>query len=738
MNKVLRIICLTGIFIIPFVPLLVADTLFFPFISGKNFAFRIIVEIIFGAWVVLALTDKTYRPRKSFILWALGAFIVIIGLADIFGMNPFKSFWSNFERMEGFVGLVHLGLYMLVAATVLNTTKLWAWFFNTTIGASILMSLYGYGQLFKWVTINQGGGRLDARLGNATYLAVYILFHIFLTTYLMISRTMFLATPQDPKPRSTKFIIGGVIILLEFVILYYTATRGAMLGLIGGVLLSAALIVIFGKAHPRVRKVSLGILIATLVVIGGFLGLKDSSFVRQSPVLNRFATISLNDATTNSRFVLWNMAIEGFKERPILGWGQENFNYVFNKYYNPVLYNQEQWFDRTHNVIFDWLIAGGILGLVSYLSLYGTIIWSIWRTKDTFTIIEKSILTGMLGGYFIHNLFVFDNLTSYILFFTVAAYIYARTKPALVDTPKPQENRFALPVVIVAALLVLYIVNIKPILAGTGLIDALTPNANAAASQTAPYNGNITQNLADFKRIIGYNTFATTEAREQIMNMAQQAAVSQTPVTGAPEMLQYAVEQGEAQLQATPFDARHYAIYGAFLSRIGQFDESIEKFHKAVELSPRKQSLLYELGAAYAAKNDYASATKYFKEAYDVYPSNEQARILYGASTIYEGKNTEAAEILKTVATSTLIQNDYILQAYYNTKQYQKVLDTWKARVALDPLNPQIHLSLTAAYLLLNDKANAIAEIRKVIGMEPSFKVQGEAYIKQIQEGKAL
>ncbi|MDQ3076543.1 MAG: O-antigen ligase family protein, partial [bacterium] len=334
MNKVLRIICLTGIFIIPFVPLLVVDTLFFPFISGKNFAFRIIVEIIFGAWVVLALTDKTYRPRKSFILWALGAFIVIIGLADIFGMNPFKSFWSNFERMEGFVGLVHLGLYMLVAATVLNTTKLWAWFFNTTIGASILMSLYGYGQLFKWVTINQGGGRLDARLGNATYLAVYILFHIFLTTYLMISRTMFLATPQDPKPRSTKFIIGGVIILLEFVILYYTATRGAMLGLIGGVLLSAALIVIFGKAHPRIRKVSLGILIATLVVIGGFLGLKDSSFVRESPVLNRFATISLNDATTNSRFVLWNMAIEGFKERPILGWGQENFNYVFNKYYN--------------------------------------------------------------------------------------------------------------------------------------------------------------------------------------------------------------------------------------------------------------------------------------------------------------------------------------------------------------------------------------------------------------------
>nr|MBA3551112.1 O-antigen ligase family protein [Patescibacteria group bacterium] len=638
MNKILRYTIIAGIFLVPCIPLFVANGLYFPFISGKNFVFRIIVEIIFGAWIVLALTDKTYRPRKSFILWALGAFIVIIGLADIFGMNPFKSFWSNYERMEGLVGLVHLGLYTLVAGTVLTTTKLWSWFWNTTIGISVIMSFYGIGQLLGWFTINQGGVRLDARLGNATYLAVYVLFHIFITAYLMVSKNMFLGTPSNPRPRTAKYIIGIIIILIETIILYHTATRGAMLGLIGGVLLSAALIVIFGKAHPRIRKVSLGILIATLVVIGGFLGLKDSSFVRESPVLNRFATISLNDATTNSRFVLWNMAIEGFKERPILGWGQENFNYVFNKYYNPVLYNQEQWFDRTHNVIFDWLIAGGILGLVSYLSLYGTIIWSIWRTKDTFTIIEKSILTGMLGGYFIHNLFVFDNLTSYILFFTVAAYIYARTKPARTDTPQVEENRFALPVVIVAFLLILYVVNIKPIRAGTGLIQALTPQTNALTSQSAPYNGNVTQNLADFKRIIGYNTFGTTEAREQLFNMAQQAALSQTPVTGAPEMLQYAIEQGEAQLLATPFDARYYAIYGAFLSRIGQFDQSIETFHKAVELSPRKQSLLYELGAAYAAKNDYASATKYFKEAYDVYPSNEQALILYGASTIYEGK----------------------------------------------------------------------------------------------------
>ena len=102
------------------------------------------------------------------------------------------------------------------------------------------------------------------------------------------------------------------------------------------------------------------------------------------------------------------MAIKGFKERPILGWGQENFNIVFNKHYNPLM-DQEQWFDRTHNIILDWLIAAGILGALSYLSLFVAVLVLIWR-RGTFTFVEKSILTGLFAAYFFHNMFVFDNL----------------------------------------------------------------------------------------------------------------------------------------------------------------------------------------------------------------------------------------------------------------------------------------------------------------------------------------
>ncbi len=123
--------------------------------------------------------------------------------------------------------------------------------------------------------------------------------------------------------------------------------------------------------------------------------------------------------------MIWGMALEGFKEHPILGWGQENFNFVFNKYYNPGMYAQEPWFDRAHNVFFDWLIVGGILGLLAYLSLFATAIYLLWFRIGTWSVTSKSILTGLLAGYFFQNLFVFDNLISYIMFFSVIGYIHS-------------------------------------------------------------------------------------------------------------------------------------------------------------------------------------------------------------------------------------------------------------------------------------------------------------------------
>ena len=102
----------------------------------------------------------------------------------------------------------------------------------------------------------------------------------------------------------------------------------------------------------------------------------------------------------------------GFAARPVTGWGQEGFNYVFNTYYNPAMYTQEPWFDRAHNVFFDWLIAGGFPALLLFLALLISAVVALYRGSASRA--ERIVLIGALAAYAFQGLFVFDNLFTYI------------------------------------------------------------------------------------------------------------------------------------------------------------------------------------------------------------------------------------------------------------------------------------------------------------------------------------
>ena len=92
---------LSALFLSLFVPFIVAvggtwPNLFFPYITGKNFAFRILVEVAFLCWVLLALKEPKYRPRVSTIMWVVLAFVAWMAVATFFSVDPVKSFFSNF------------------------------------------------------------------------------------------------------------------------------------------------------------------------------------------------------------------------------------------------------------------------------------------------------------------------------------------------------------------------------------------------------------------------------------------------------------------------------------------------------------------------------------------------------------------------------------------------------------------------------------------------------------------
>ena len=688
-------IVLAGFVVIPFVPFVVlSSSTFFPFIVGKNFAFRVIVEIMLAAYIVLAVIDPAYRPKKSYLLGALGAFIGIITLTAIFGENPAKSFWSNFERMEGVVTYFHLAAYFIVASTVLTVRGMWRPFLNLNLGAGVIMGIYGVLQWSGALNIVQDGMRVNGTLGNAAYLGTYALFNIFLAGFFLV-RESFTTTGERVRVG-----IYGAIILLQTFVLYHTATRGAILGLIAGVGLATLLVALLERKHTVIRKTAIGILVAVVLLVGGFVALRDATFIRESPVLNRFATISFTEQTTKSRFMVWDMAIQGFKEKPVLGWGMENFNYVFNKYYNPNMWGQEQWFDRAHNVFFDWLIAGGLPGLLAYLALFGYALYAIWRRVKSLSIIEKSVLTGLLGGYFFQNLFVFDNITSLLLFFTVLAFIEGMSHD---DDPEVEKTGVSEDVAfmvsggaVIFAIVLIYLVNYNGYAQNRTLLRALSEK-----TQAGPVH-----NLELFKQALGYQSYGTSEVREQLAQTAMSGFDKKKAIAPIQQkFIDLAGQELKIQTEKLPRDARYQIFAANFFNRVGASNVALPYALKAHELSPKKQTMIFELGSTYYNLGDQAKTLEYFKEAYELAPEYVDAENYY-ISVLGDSKNyVEIERILK----------EHILRA---------------------PRDFEPHLRLASTYLAMNRRTDSVREIKTAIELNPDFKTQGEEYIHQIETGR--
>ena len=683
MNKqILRKIILTGLFALPFIPFLVYGEFFFPFITTKAFAFRIIVEIIFSAWVLLALVDPQYRPRKSLIFYCLFIFIGIIGLADILGMAPVKSFWSNFERMEGYITLLHLGALFLVMGSVFRETHAdggasWRRWWNTSLFASFIMIIYCLFQLAGTLAINQGGVRVDGTLGNASYLAVYMLFHIFVALYLMC---------QTRKNHILRWTYVALIILQTF-ILYHTATRGAILGLLGG-LLVISFLNLKNKEDKKMRKISIAALILIAVLAGGFWLVRNSEFVHQSPVLARFTSISAEEFKSGGRSFVWPMALKGVAEKPILGWGQDNFNYVFNKHYQPEMYHLEPWFDRAHNIFLDWAVAGGLLGLLAYLSLYAALLYLIWKRDGNFSFTEKTVLTGLLVGYFLHNLFVFDHLISYILFFAFLAYIHSQSEgkqssfSVIERVSSETVGRVALPVITVLVILVIYFVNISPVVTNANLINALV------AAQT---QGSMSVAINSFDQAYNGSRLGRPEVVEQIARLSPNILSGELSMEEKNTFFNLANEAVIRQADILQTDARYQLLTGSFLSTFSLSDEGLKYLERAKELSPGKQQIYFEIGAVLINKGDLTGALKEFKDAYNLAPNNSEAKIIYLIGAIYAKDRELEAKLLKELPETILITDRRILSAYVVNKRNSEAISILRQMGEIDSnLKPQI------------------------------------------------
>ncbi len=713
-KQLARLVTLGAIFLIPLTPIIVSNSYFFPFITGKAFFFRIVVEIAFAGWLVLAAVDKKYRPRWSWISVVLVLFVAWMFVADVFAVNPQKAFWSNFERMEGWVTLIHLLALFFVMSTVLTVEKKWRVWWYTSIAFATYVAAYGVMQLAGFATIHQGSTRIDASLGNAAYLAIYMLFNFFIAAWLAF-------TEKVNWIKYVLFVFTG----LSAWILFATATRGAILGLAGGLLL-ASLLVLFTMGR-RVRVYAGSAVVLVLLVFGAFLLAKDTGVIRNDPVLGRIASISLADGQT--RFTIWGMAFDGFKEKPVLGWGQEGFNYVFNKYYKPSLYTQEQWFDRAHNAFIDWLVAGGLPAFILYIALFISALFVLWRSP--FSRAEQIALTALLAGYAFHNMFVFDNTVSYIMFFAVLALIDSKSnKPikAIENVPELSDSAIVTTVLPVAAafiLIVILFVDMPGMSASTGLIKAISPSRQGIAG-----------NIAAWKKEIAKPSFASQEVREQLLTFSMQVLRQKNiDIKSKQELASLAISQMKKEVASVPKDARLRFELAVGYATFGDYKDSLIQMNKAIALSPKKISMIIERGIIKMQQGDKKGASKDFEEAYNLAPQFKRLASIGAAGYVLSGDITTSDAILKKSFNTIVVDSPVLINAYAQTKQYKKLIAIFKQRVIKTKGSVDSVFRLAIAEASVGRVRVAINYIRSAIKSNPKAKKAGEELIKQIQKG---
>ncbi len=687
---------LIALFLIPFIPLYIASDMYFPFITGKGFAFRILVEVALAGYVLLALVDARYRPKFSWTYLLYGALVLWMVLANFLAENVHKAFGSNFERMDGFVTIVHMFVFFAVLGSVLTVDQLWRKWWLTFLAAAGLVCAYGLFQLAGMAEIHQGGARVDATFGNAAYLGVYLLF--------VIAIALWQAFESKGWLRNILF----AFVFVSAAILFATATRGAIIGLAGATLLGSVLWAFESKKKSRI--LAGGVFLGLLVLIGVFFMAKDTTFIKSDPTLARLSSISLKDGTT--RFGIWNIAFAGAQERPVFGWGQEGFTYVFQKYYHPSLFGQEPWFDRAHNTYLDWLIAGGIPALLLFLGLLGSAVVALYRKSVSRP--ERIMLVCALAAYGFQALFVFDNLFSYLGLAALLAAAHAasgvpiKKLAALPEVNRREASTVAATVVGVVAIGILWVVNVPSIVQAQKLVYGLS------IGQSKPFEG--------YALLTEANTsggLASQEVSEQLVNFAVSIKTrTDIPLEKRVEIFTYALNRMEKEVERVPTDARLRIEYAAGLRAGHDYPNALVHSAAALALSPKKQTLMMERGFEFWEAGQAEEARDIFVQMYELDPSFTGPAVYAAAGEIALGNVKEGDLILMQAFGTNIVDDEALIIAYYQAKRYDRLVMVLELHLQKDQ-STQSHIRLASAYVLAGQYQKARESAQAALRLHP-------------------
>ncbi|HMG12317.1 MAG TPA: O-antigen ligase family protein [Gemmatimonadaceae bacterium] len=635
------------------VPLIFGSDFFFPYVVPRNIFFRVVVEVGVAALVLaLCYGRKTLDLHSEPILWSLVAFIAAASLSALFSPAPTHSFFGDFERMGGVWAWLHLVVFFLLLRTLRDED--WNGVLNAALAVGSFVSLttiaqhtaLAFGAQLPAVFV--GGGA--STLGNTGLLAAYLLMNVALAGYLASTSVRY----------RVLYLAAGGLNLLAMV---FAENRSTVIGLVVGAIAGGLIFASVAKASRRkwIVLAAAGALAAVVVgVSAGVRAFPTSSMTRHVPTVLQRLALTNPAGADESRTMQWRAAIDGFKDRPLLGYGPENHKLVWSAHFDPRIYAIDtDIYDRTHNQFLEMLATTGLVGTVAFLGIWFAIALTLVRAYRVGRLSAPAlaILAGLQVAYAIYLFFWFVDLNSTMLWILIAALIASRgTVGSVVLEVRGHdaEAATARPVLALASVIVLIAALYS---------EAWTPlRANRALARIDSPRGNVAQTLSEIELLS--NSSARQGAHTPIM-MAQFIGSLRPRLeemrasSDERRMLDSAFVEALAtfarEIHRDTLNDRLYLHEGGLLLEASHFYQSsiyeqlaVDAFHKAIELSPRRIEQRLALAGLYTGNQDYERALVVLNDAVKIDPFLGEPRYRLAEAFIGAGHGDSALSMLQT------------------------------------------------------------------------------------------
>ncbi|MCE9585925.1 O-antigen ligase family protein [Candidatus Uhrbacteria bacterium] len=637
--KFFKAICYLGIFGGLLLPLVFIPVVIFPFVFSKLIFFQVLVGMTFPAYLALAWMEPSYRPKKHVLYFAILAYFIALGLSVIFAVDPYRAWWGNQERMNGLFTVLHFLAWLTMTVGIMKTWVQWKTLLNYQVVLSAVMAIVAILQKINPnLLLFPAGERVGGLLDNPIYMAAYQIFNFF-----------FLALLFWRNPNRNWRIVYGMIFVLDIAAFVLAQSRGALLGLAAGLVAFAFYTALFTE-NKKLRYGVFGLLFAMFAGYGGLFLAKDIPVIQSSP-LHRYVDFQ---GAVRTRLIAWDIAWQGFVERPLTGWGFDNFHILFNLKYNPQSLrfgSYETWFDRAHNTVMDVLSMTGIFGFLTFFGIYGAIFYSTWRAfrKKWIDLPIAAILFSLPVAYFVQNLFVFDHPAGFSMSYLLFALIIAATrgefvgeKEAMAEKHKETGSMNApwtgFVVLTIVMALVVVRTSINPF-----QISRKALQANAYFSSNPQIAYQIALDASNtWTPYLDEQTFLLS--RNMITLLGSGGAEK---VPNWKEMYELAKKLSLEEISRHPRNTHPRFIFARMAQEVmglikSEAVVSEQMYKSAIETSPKRQQLHYGLARLYLMTGNLDPALNVFREVITFDPDFGEAYWNLGITLMYDKRELEA------------------------------------------------------------------------------------------------